>query len=280
LNEKLAKTQTSLDQQTSVNIQITSEKDEIDKELLVLRELSKGQKIQIDALLVELEQSKFLFETTSKDSQLELKVKMEQLSKELNSRWSETLRLECEKLRAELLRVKEEEKLLELNKLADLRDREMAEMKAIWQSKINELLNEISELKLELNEREIHEKEKYDQIKSDLEAENRDLIEQLNKLKDEYKIKFDHLQSQQNKEQKEIIEGLLRENEAKLQELRAQHLEDLKCQTLAQKSALSSLKAKLEKTKELELDMQLQEHNKKLGKFFFFIVNILFLIFF
>ncbi len=276
----MAKTQTSLDQQTSVNIQITSEKDEIDKELLVLRELSKGQKIQIDALLVELEQSKFLFETTSKDSQLELKVKMEQLSKELNSRWSETLRLECEKLRAELLRVKEEEKLLELNKLADLRDREMAEMKAIWQSKINELLNEISELKLELNEREIHEKEKYDQIKSDLEAENRDLIEQLNKLKDEYKIKFDHLQSQQNKEQKEIIEGLLRENEAKLQELRAQHLEDLKCQTLAQKSALSSLKAKLEKTKELELDMQLQEHNKKLGKFFFFIVNILFLIFF
>jgi len=51
--------------------------------------------------------------------------------------------------------------------------------------------------------------------------------------------------------------------------LKNRHLEDLKSQTIAQKAAISSLKQTLEKSKELELEVQEEAYKKKLGNLFF-----------
>ena len=60
---------------------------------------------------------------------------------------------------------------------------------------------------------------------------------------------------------------LLTFNKAKISELKNRHLEDLKGQTIAQKASLHSMKASLENSKALELEMQAQSFNKKIGKF-------------
>lgn len=56
----------------------------------------------------------------------------------------------------------------------------------------------------------------------------------------------------------------------KIAELKSQHLEDLKAQTIAQKAALSSLKATLENSKLIEIELLNEENRKKFGKFLFF----------
>ena len=91
---------------------------------------------------------KFLHETTSKDSQLELKVKLEKLTKELNAKWTDTtktitLKFECDSLRKILQKQKEDEKKFDLDKLRELKDEEIKNLKDIWQTKINELLDEV-----------------------------------------------------------------------------------------------------------------------------------------
>lgn len=131
-------------------------------------------------------------------------------------------------------------------------------------------------LKRDLNENELKSAEKFENIRTKLEQENKFLNEQLQVLNSEYKEKFEQLQSQQNQETKTLLDSLAKENEAKIADLKQKHLEDLKNQTVAQKAAITSLKSSLENSKALELEVQEQAHNKKLGKFllfFFFFLN-------
>jgi len=74
------------------------------------------------------------------------------------------------------------------------------------------------------------------------------------------------LQSQQNQETKTLLDSLVKENEAKIADLKHKHLDDLKNQSVAQKAAIASLKSSLENSKALELEVQEQANNKKLGK--------------
>jgi hypothetical protein len=120
-------------------------------------------------------------------------------------------------------------------------------------------------LKNELNEKEIKTSEKFHAIRVQLEAENRSLNEQLEKLKEEHSIEINKFKAQQNQETKTLIEQLIKENESKINEIKARHLEDLKGQTIAQKAAMSSLKTSLEKSKALEIEMQTENFNKKMG---------------
>ena len=84
-----------------------------------------------------------MHETTSKDSQLELKVKLEMLNKELNGKWQEKLRVECERLRTELNSTMEASKRDEIDMLNKLKDQELKNLKTVWQTKTNELLDEV-----------------------------------------------------------------------------------------------------------------------------------------
>lgn len=52
----------------------------------------------------------------------------------------------------------------------------------------------------------------------------------------------------------------------KTAELKARHLEDLKAATIAQKAAMASFKSSMETSKNLEIEMLNEAHNKKIGK--------------
>jgi hypothetical protein len=53
-------------------------------------------------------------------------------------------RIECERLKTELVQSKEEERRAELDNLNKLKEDELRNLKLIWQTKTNELLNEVS----------------------------------------------------------------------------------------------------------------------------------------
>jgi len=53
-------------------------------------------------------------------------------------------RIECDNLRKELQKQKEEEKSSELEQLTNLKEEEIRNLKTIWQAKTNELLEEVN----------------------------------------------------------------------------------------------------------------------------------------
>lgn len=146
LQELYEKTKISLNENLKLNNELTHSKAKLTSENSSLQNLTGEQKIRILDLEKELEQLRLLFETSSKDSQLELKIRMDKLSKELNAKWSEVLRIECDNLRNELQKLKEEEKRSELEKLESLKDEELRNLKTIWQAKTNELLDEVKRI--------------------------------------------------------------------------------------------------------------------------------------
>lgn len=60
--------------------------------------------------------------------------------------WICCYRVECERVREEIERDKESEKALDLEKLGDLKDEEIMNLKNTWQAKTSELLDEVSQL--------------------------------------------------------------------------------------------------------------------------------------
>lgn len=144
--------------------------------------MSEQQAAQVLKLTTELSELKFLHETSSKDSQVELKCKLDLLTKDLNARWQERLKAELEALRAELSENMEKDKRHEIAMLNELKDGELKNMKSVWQSKTNELLEEVSQLKRELGEKEQDIRTRFDSLKSSLEAENKTLLEQIDQV--------------------------------------------------------------------------------------------------
>lgn len=92
LSETLTKTRVDLDETKGLNKDLNEFKAKMETDYGSLKKVSDKQVIRIGELESELESARVLYESTSKDSQLELKVRLEKLSKDLNSKWQETLR--------------------------------------------------------------------------------------------------------------------------------------------------------------------------------------------
>ncbi len=68
-------------------------------------------------------------------------------------------------------------------------------------------------LKSELNEKELKSHEKFEEIRQNLENENKTLSEQLKKLNADFKTQMDEFKVQQTLEAKSQIDNLIKENE-------------------------------------------------------------------
>lgn len=112
-----------------------------------------------------------------------------------------------------------------------------------------------------------------EKTRSELELENRELRDHLDKVNAEHKTRLDKIQAEQSQEHRVLLDNLRREAETKIAELKSQHLEDLKSQTIAQKAAMSSLKSTLENSKLIEIELLNEENRKKYGNYYKYIYN-------
>ena len=88
----LESTKNDLDQSLDQNQSLAQLRVKLEMENEQVKELATNQKLRIDELSEELEKLSVQHHNTLNDSQLELKVKLEKLNKELRAQWTETLR--------------------------------------------------------------------------------------------------------------------------------------------------------------------------------------------
>jgi uncharacterized coiled-coil DUF342 family protein len=92
LTESLNMHETNVSKLTKENNELIDSNSFIQNDYNLMKQTSKEQHSKIEKLTKEIDELKFLLESTSKDSQYELKVKLDMLNKELNAKWAETLR--------------------------------------------------------------------------------------------------------------------------------------------------------------------------------------------
>ena len=92
LTESLNMHETNVSKLTKENNELIDSNSIIKNDYNLMKQTSKEQHSKIEKLTKEIDELKFLLESTSKDSQYELKVKLDILNKELNAKWAETLR--------------------------------------------------------------------------------------------------------------------------------------------------------------------------------------------
>ncbi len=78
-----------------------------------------------------------------KTAESELKSKLQKLEQSMDSKWTETLKKECEKLRREINSQKDEERRAEIERITQLKEEEMAAAKQGWEFKLRQLLDEV-----------------------------------------------------------------------------------------------------------------------------------------
>ncbi len=78
-----------------------------------------------------------------KTAETELKSKLQKLEQSMDSKWTETLKKECDKLRREINSQKDEERRAEIERIALLKEEEMAAAKQGWEVKLRQLLDEV-----------------------------------------------------------------------------------------------------------------------------------------
>lgn len=264
LNKDLSENKNELKMTRENVYELTEDKKSLLIELDQLKQSFSKEKNELNRLKEDYEKLSLIHEASTKDSQIDTKVKLEKLSKELNEKWSITLKQETEILRRELLSKTEEEHRLAIEKLTKAKEDEINNLKETWQSKNNSLLDEISQLKKQLSLNEIAKREEIDRIRVELSEENKKLRLDFEKLEEDYKRKFDELEKLYSSDKSKIIETLNRDNELKLNEMKRKYFEDLQAQILAHKTAVSSMKQSWEKNKQLEFEVKEEEFKKEI----------------
>ncbi|XP_071506499.1 protein FAM184A-like [Diadema antillarum] len=238
----------------------------------LLEDLEKAQKdgreasSQASSFKTELEKLKHTHATKMAESREELKTKLDQLSKDLDSRWTETLRKECEKLRSELTEQHDEDKQSALKQLTSLKNQELDASKQGWQKKVTELLQEISSLKERLTS-------KSERSLEEMAALQRKADQEINRLKFEMATAAEgHSQvlSDLKETQEKERERTLAEHRKALEDLesmlKAKYKSSTDSELEAHQEALKKLRTELDQTRLQELDMQSTEHRKAIER--------------
>jgi chromosome segregation ATPase len=227
----------------------------LNKELTEVRMELTSVNRQYTTLQADYEKLLTLRESSLKEADQRLSNELQKLTHDLNNRWKAVLKQETDKLKAELLQQKETENQVMLQRLTSLKDAELLTVKQGWEHKVNQLLQEISELKQHLTAAESHASETSEQMMRQHEMEIQRLRSEMLEAAQQYSDKVHQLESL-NREQIETLTSkhsqILMEKE---EEFRQQNMADLKTQLMAHKVAVESLRDELEKSKSDELEM-------------------------
>ncbi|KAL3864834.1 hypothetical protein ACJMK2_006484 [Sinanodonta woodiana] len=224
----------------------------------------KDVKIKAADLQAELDKLKMLHDTKMKEASAEQQRKLEQLSKDLELKWSETLRSECAKLRQELTEQKEKENRAALQHLASLKDEEIAASKAGWEKRVNDLMKQIAMLKENLQNSESKIGEELERFRREAEAERKRLEQELLAAADEYANKISIMEEVQLEKIKKLKEQNDQEMEEQLFKIKEKHVEDMQAQMTAHKVTVESIASQAEKQRAADLQVQQEKYSKAL----------------
>lgn len=230
-------------------------KAELDKtriELKTAKTTSANIKAELDKLQLQ-------YNSKMTEWQLELKSRQEKLAAELDTKWTDTLKMECSKLRQELTAQKDDERRAALEHLARLKDEEIFASRAGFENKITHLNRQLDDLRAKLDQAHSVKAEAQDRLREQMEAERARLEAEMVKAAEEYALKIRQMEQMHNDTLNSTIKQKNAEKEELEKKLQDGHMEDLKAQMAAHKATLQTAQVVAEQ----QLKMQLREAEEK-----------------
>ncbi|XP_008137005.2 protein FAM184A [Eptesicus fuscus] len=224
-------------------------------------DLTKGRlKDTKDALLKvesELDQARQQHEETLAALKGEETLRVDRMAQDLEIKWTENLRQECSKLREELRLQHEEDKKSAMSQLFQLKEREKNAARDSWQKKVEDLLNQISLLKQNLELQLSQSQTSLQQLQAQFTQERQRLTQELEELEEQHQqrhkslkeahvLAFQTMEEEKEKEQRALENHLQQKHSAELQSLKDAHRESMEGFRVEMEQELQTLRFELE----------------------------------
>ncbi|XP_044866415.1 protein FAM184A isoform X2 [Mauremys mutica] len=205
----------------------------------------------------ELEQERQQHEAKISAMREEEKMKVDRMARDLEIKWTENLRQECSKLREELRLQHEEDKKAAMTQLLQLKEREKNAARDGWQKKVEDLLDQISLLKQNLEMQLSQSQSSLQQLQAQFSQERQRLTQELEELEEEHQqrheslkeahiLAFQNMEQTKEQEQKELEEHLQQKHLEELQTLKEAHKQAMESFRLEMEQELQTLRFELE----------------------------------
>ncbi|XP_059589255.1 protein FAM184A isoform X2 [Alligator mississippiensis] len=205
----------------------------------------------------ELEQERQQHEAMIAAMREEEKFKVDRMAHDLEIKWTENLRQECTKLREELRLQHEEDKKAAMTQLLQLKEREKNAARDGWQKKVEDLLDQISLLKQNLEMQLSQSQSSLQQLQVQFSQERQRLTQELQELEEEHQqrhkslqeahiLAFQNMEETKEQEQKELEEHLQQRHTEELQTLKETHKQAMEGFKLEMEQELQTLRFELE----------------------------------
>ncbi|XP_065257735.1 protein FAM184A isoform X2 [Emys orbicularis] len=205
----------------------------------------------------ELEQERQQHEAKISAMREEEKMKVDRMARDLEIKWTENLRQECSKLREELRLQHEEDKKAAMTQLLQLKEREKNAARDGWQKKVEDLLDQISLLKQNLEMQLSQSQSSLQLLQAQCSQERQRLTQELEELEEEHQqrheslkeahiLAFQNMEQTKEQEQKELEEHLQQKHSEELQTLKEAHKQAMEGFKLEMEQELQTLRFELE----------------------------------
>ncbi|XP_045400223.1 protein FAM184A isoform X4 [Lemur catta] len=205
----------------------------------------------------ELEQERQQHEETLATMKEEEKLRVDKMAHDLEIKWTENLRQECSKLREELRLQHEEDKKSAMSQLLQLKEREKNAARDSWQKKVEDLLNQISLLKQNLEIQLSQSQTSLQQLQAQFTQERQRLTQELEELEEQHQqrhkslkeahvLAFQTMEEEKEKEQRALENHLQQKHSAELQSLKDAHRESMEGFRVEMEQELQTLRFELE----------------------------------
>ncbi|XP_042109203.1 protein FAM184A isoform X6 [Ovis aries] len=257
LQEMVSKSEQGLGSAEGLIASLQDSQERLQNEL----DLTKGRlKETKDALLnveSKLEQERQQHEETVAAMKEEEKLRVDRMARDLEMKWTENLRQECSKLREELRLQHEEDKKSAMSQLLQLKEREKNAARDSWQKKVEDLLNQISLLKQNLEMQLSQSQTSLQQLQAQFTQERQRLTQELEELEEQHQqrhkslkeahvLAFQTMEEEKDKEQRALESHLQQKHSAELQSLKDAHRESMEGFRIEMEQELQTLRFELE----------------------------------
>ncbi|XP_051648088.1 protein FAM184A isoform X2 [Manacus candei] len=205
----------------------------------------------------ELDQERQQHEAMIAAMREEEKFKVDRMARDLEIKWTENLRRECNKLREELRLQHEEDKKAAMTQLLQLKEREKNAARDGWQKKVEDLLDQISLLKQNLEMQLSQSQSSLQQLQAQFSQERQRLTQEIQELEEEHQqrhkslqeahiLAFQNMEETKEQEQKELEERLQQKHSEELHALKETHKQAMEGFKLEMEQELQTLRFELE----------------------------------
>nr|XP_033794378.1 protein FAM184A isoform X2 [Geotrypetes seraphini] len=231
--------------------------DRLQKELDLTRSRLRETSDSLFNIQKTLDQERKQHEETLSTLCEEERLKLDKMSCDLEVKWTENLRQECTKLHEELNLQHDEDKKSYMTQLVQLKDREINVARESWQKKVEDLLDQISLLKQNLEMQLCQSQTSLQQLQSQFSQERQRLAQELHELEEEHQkrqkslqeahlIAFQTMEETKEQEQKKLQDCLQQKHSEELQSLKDSQRKVMEAFRLEMEQELQTLRFELE----------------------------------